>query len=96
MESIQPISEEEIVILRRVIKAIRKSDPSKFGDMDIPEDFSTTLESLTMDSLDVIQTAFAVEEEFELEGENVIDDEDLEKVRTLGDIVSVVFIQPKK
>lgn len=47
---------------------------------------STTLDSLNADSLDVVEIAMALEDEYSIE----IPDEDADKIRTVSDIVAVV------
>ena len=54
------------------------------GDSPIPEE--TTLEDLTMDSLDKVEVLMALEEEYNLN----ISDEDAEKCITVKDVVDVV------
>ncbi len=46
----------------------------------------TTLDSLNADSLDVVEIAMALEDEYSIE----IPDEDADKVRTVSDIVALV------
>ncbi len=46
----------------------------------------TTFEDIDADSLDVVELVMALEEEFNLE----IADEDVEKIKTIGDIVSYI------
>lgn len=47
---------------------------------------STTLDSLNADSLDVVEIAMALEDEYSVE----IPDEDADKIRTVSDIVALV------
>ncbi len=46
----------------------------------------TTFEDIDADSLDVVELVMSIEEEFELE----ISDEEVEKIRTIGDIVKYI------
>jgi len=46
----------------------------------------TTFENLDADSLDIVELIMALEEEFELE----ISDEEVEKIKTVGDVVSYI------
>lgn len=58
-----------------------------------PEDISLedrVLEDLGADSLDIVELSMSVEEEFGVK----IGDEDMEKLRTVGDIVA--FVDSKK
>lgn len=47
---------------------------------------STTLDSLNADSLDVVEIAMALEDEYSVE----IPDEDADNIRTVSDIVALV------
>ncbi len=46
----------------------------------------TTFEDIDADSLDVVELVMSIEEEFEME----ISDEEVEKIRTIGDIVEYI------
>ncbi len=46
----------------------------------------TTFEDLDADSLDIVELIMALEEEFELE----ISDEEVEKIKTVGDVVTYI------
>lgn len=46
----------------------------------------TTFEDIDADSLDVVELVMALEEEFDLE----ISDEEVEKIKTVGDIVNYI------
>ena len=46
----------------------------------------TTFEDLDADSLDIVELIMALEEEFELE----ISDEEVEKIKTVGDVVAYI------
>ncbi len=46
----------------------------------------TTFEDLDADSLDIVELIMSLEEEFELE----ISDEEVEKIKTVGDVVSYI------
>lgn len=46
----------------------------------------TTLSGLNADSLDVVEIAMALEDEYEIE----ISDEDADDIRTVGDVVALV------
>lgn len=50
---------------------------------------SKLVADLGMDSLDLIETCMAVEEEFEIE----IDDEEAERYATVGDIMDLVVLK---
>ncbi|HHU75995.1 MAG TPA: acyl carrier protein [Firmicutes bacterium] len=57
--------------------------------LDIDEEqleMKTTFEDIDADSLDVVELVMALEEEFNLE----IADEEVEKIKTIGDIVSYI------
>lgn len=57
--------------------------------LDVDEeqlDMDTTFEDIDADSLDVVELVMALEEEFNLE----IADEEVEKIKTVGDIVSYI------
>ncbi|NLX91165.1 MAG: acyl carrier protein [Firmicutes bacterium] len=57
--------------------------------LDVDEeqlDMDTTFEDIDADSLDVVELVMALEEEFNLE----ISDEEVEKIKTVGDIVSYI------
>ena len=47
---------------------------------------NTTFEDIDADSLDVVELVMALEEEFNLE----IADEEVEKIKTVGDIVNYI------
>ena len=49
----------------------------------------TTFEEIDADSLDIVELVMALEEEFDLE----ISDQEIEEIKTIGDIVS--FIESK-
>ncbi len=46
----------------------------------------TTFESLDADSLDLVELVMAFEEEFDIE----ISDEEIEKIKTIGDVVKTI------
>ena len=46
----------------------------------------TTFESLDADSLDLVELVMAFEEEFDIE----ISDEEIEKIKTIGDVVTTI------
>lgn len=46
----------------------------------------TTFEEIDADSLDIVELVMALEEEFE----TVISDEEIEKIKTIGDIVKYI------
>ncbi len=46
----------------------------------------TSFEDLDADSLDIVELVMALEEEFELE----ISDEEVEKIKTVGDVVKYI------
>lgn len=50
---------------------------------------SNLVADLGMDSLDLIETCMAIEEEFEVE----IDDEEAERCATVGDIMALVMLK---
>lgn len=57
--------------------------------LDIDEEkvtSETTFEDIDADSLDVVELVMALEEEFDLE----IADEEVEKIKTVGDIVGYI------
>ncbi len=49
----------------------------------------TTFEEIDADSLDLVELVMALEEEFEIE----ISDEEVEKIKTVGDIVKFIDSQ---
>lgn len=49
-------------------------------------EMNTTFEDIDADSLDVVELVMALEEEFNLE----IADEEVEKIKTVGDIVNYI------
>jgi len=49
----------------------------------------TTFEEIDADSLDIVELVMALEEEFELE----ISDQEIENIKTVGDIVK--YIEPR-
>lgn len=57
--------------------------------LDVEEDkitLETTFEDIDADSLDVVELVMALEEEFNLE----IADEEVEKIKTVGDIINYI------
>ncbi len=57
--------------------------------LDVEEEkinLETTFEDIDADSLDVVELVMALEEEFDLE----IADEEVENIKTVGDIVSYI------
>ncbi len=57
--------------------------------LDVEEgkiNLETTFEDIDADSLDVVELVMALEEEFDLE----IEDEEVENIKTVGDIVSYI------
>jgi len=57
--------------------------------LEVDEDkikMKTTFEDIDADSLDVVELVMALEEEFNLE----IADEEVEKIKTVGDIVNYI------
>ncbi len=60
------------------------SDQLDAEDSEITLD--TTFDSLDADSLDIVELVMALEEEFDLE----ISDEEVEKIKTVGDVVSYI------
>jgi acyl carrier protein len=57
--------------------------------LDIDEEkitSETTFEDIEADSLDVVELVMALEEEYDLE----IADEEVEKIKTVGDVVSYI------
>jgi acyl carrier protein len=55
-------------------------------DADAVKAEATFIEDLGADSLDIVELVMTMEEEFDLE----IPDEDAEKIKTVGDVVSYV------
>ncbi len=60
------------------------SDQLTINDITITED--TTLEDLGADSLALVELVMSVEEEFEIQ----IEDEDMEKFKTVGDVLDYI------
>ena len=60
------------------------SDQLNIQDVAITED--TTLEDLGADSLALVELVMSVEEEFEIQ----IEDEDMEKFKTVGDVLGYI------
>lgn len=60
------------------------SDQLSINDVTITED--TTLEDLGADSLALVELVMSVEEEFEIQ----IEDEDMEKFKTVGDVLDYI------
>ena len=52
-------------------------------------DLKTSFEDIDADSLDVVELVMALEEEFNLE----IADEEVEKIKTVGDVVNYIESQ---
>lgn len=72
----------ELEVLEKV-----KSLISEQLDVDEEKlDMKTTFEDIDADSLDVVELVMALEEEFNLE----ISDEEVEKIKTIGDIVNYI------
>ena len=65
--------------LRAVIMEIIGADEDEIT-------LDATLDDLNLDSLDVVEIMMAAEDEFDIE----IPDDDLEGVKTLGDVVDVI------
>ncbi len=51
----------------------------------------TTFEEIDADSLDIVELVMALEEEFDLE----ISDQEIENIKTIGDIVSYIELKLK-
>jgi len=60
------------------------SDQLSINDVTITED--TTLEDLGADSLALVELVMSVEEEFNIQ----IEDEDMEKFKTVGDVLDYI------
>ena len=60
------------------------TDQLNINDVTITED--TTLEDLGADSLALVELVMSVEEEFEIQ----IEDEDMEKFKTVGDVLDYI------
>lgn len=59
------------------------------NQLDVDEEkitMATTFEDIDADSLDVVELVMALEEEFDLE----IADEEVEKIKTVGEIVNYI------
>ncbi len=52
-------------------------------------DAETTFEEIDADSLDLVELVMALEEEFEIE----ISDEEIEKIKSVGDVVGYIDTQ---
>lgn len=61
-------------------------------DADAVKPEATFIEDLGADSLDIVELVMTMEEEFDLE----IPDEDAEKIKTVGDVVSYVKTHSKE
>ncbi len=61
-------------------------------DADAVKPEATFIEDLGADSLDIVELVMTMEEEFDLE----IPDEDAEKIKTVGDVVSYVKSHSKE
>lgn len=65
-------------IFLRTVTSFNELDPNEVS-------YSDTFEGLGMDSLDFIECAMFLENDFK----TAVDDEDLEKVRTVGDLATL-------
>lgn len=61
-------------------------------DADAVKTEATFIEDLGADSLDIVELVMTMEEEFDLE----IPDEDAEKIKTVGDVVTYVKAHSKE
>ena len=61
-------------------------------DADAVKPEATFIEDLGADSLDIVELVMTMEEEFDLE----IPDEDAEKIKTVGDVVTYVKSHSKE
>ncbi len=61
-------------------------------DADAVKAEATFIEDLGADSLDIVELVMTMEEEFDLE----IPDEDAEKIKTVGDVVTYVKAHSKE
>ena len=55
-----------------------------FGPDEVKED--SNMESLQFDSLDMMELAFSIEDEFDIE----IQDEEIEAIKTVADVIKLV------
>lgn len=70
-----------------VIDKIKDIIKTTFGkDVSTLDENTDILKDLKLDSLDIVDLVMAVEEEWRF----VVDDADIEKLRTLGDVVKYI------
>lgn len=70
-----------------VLDKIKEIIKNTFGrDVSTLNENTDILKDLKLDSLDIVDLVMAVEEEWGL----VVDDSDIEKLRTLGDVVKYI------
>lgn len=73
----------DIMVLDKIKEIIKNT----FGrDVSTLNENTDILKDLKLDSLDIVDLVMAVEEEWGL----VVDDSDIEKLRTLGDVVKYI------
>lgn len=79
-----PITEVRFNKVVELIRAHENTNP------DIPITLERSLDSFGFDELDLIELVMAVEDEFEFGFDGMLDQPDVEKCKTVGDLVALV------
>ncbi|HHX77406.1 MAG TPA: acyl carrier protein [Firmicutes bacterium] len=69
-----------------VFKKVKSLVSEQLGVDESEITLDTSFDSLDADSLDIVELVMALEEEFDLE----ISDEEVEKIKTVGDVVNYI------